>query len=389
MFNFKTPGFLALAIAGSITLVGGSALSLFPVIGQQSIFSITAIAITLNLFTYVLIYIGLLFGSLVTKSHTNYINIANNSFNYRFATVFVGVLFLIGCRFVNFHVLGSLQEKTNTPIVEGVLEILMRYVIPSIGVYYIFCYKKSDTAFIIAYGLLVVYTIYIDIFIKMSKQVFITYIFIYLMCALLKKTLSLKKVVIIIGGVSIVASFVFFSRIIGFDYIQNQSSYNNYDLIKLAMHAVYERTVAIPETSKLLSSGVNLFRFSVNSSENASVANLYTRDYYGFPLGSNTSFAPGVTGFLLYLFGLSGVILALPLGIAIHLLYYFNNRILGKSLMPTVCIDLLLIYLFTDGVLDERLFSLFPIKLLVVNGIILMSEKTYHKLYLLLCKIQS
>jgi len=362
----KTYGLMAILVSQLIVIGFGGLFLIISIIFNEGNFESASkiTSVLLSIISAALIFLTLLGCNKIFKiNYTGYVSNNDWSVNLIYP---VGIIFILLSVSIDFHVLGSeAKMQSNPPFVEGFLEILMRYVIPSIFFVYFTQadrQKKLKAIFLI---LLVLYTLYIDIYLKQSKHVALTYILLYVIYSIVnQKLISFRLLITMVIAILLIA-YVFLSRTLGLDVTEDLGYYVNSELISQMANAIYARTVGLPEAA-LMVDKIPVIQLPPEVQIGYSISNTYTQVYYGIPLGSGTSNATGFLGFHLFNFGWLGLIMVVPTSVMIFIVYYIATRIEGYKTFSVVAIDLFVIYLLVDGTLDERLYSAFILKFMII-----------------------
>lgn len=362
----KTYGLTAILVSQLIVIGFGGLFLIISIIFNEGNFESASklTSVLLSIISAALIFLTLLGCNKVFKiNYTGYVSNNDWSVNLIYP---VGIIFILLSVSIDFHVLGSeAKMQSNPPFVEGFLEILMRYIIPSIFFVYFTQadrQKKLKAIFLI---LLVLYTLYIDIYLKQSKHVALTYILLYVIYSIVNQKLISFRLLITMVIAILLTAYVFLSRTLGLDVTEDLGYYVNSELISQMANAIYARTVGLPETA-LMVDKIPVIQLPPEVQIGYSISNTYTQFYYGIPLGSGTSNATGFLGFHLFNFGWLGLIMVVPTSVMIFFVYYIATRIEGYKTFSVVAIDLFVIYLLVDGTLDERLYSAFILKFMII-----------------------
>jgi hypothetical protein len=374
-------GFHVILICYILSVVFSGIFHLF--LSESLIYNRFLIAVALISLSYFLLLIGLFiakeiyaFNSIVIRNsyhtHSNYILICS-------------VVYLIITNSIDLHQLGNARVDSNPPFLEGISEIISRYLLPACGYIAILNnYFKNNGKFFqsliysYVFPVIVLYSIYIDIFIKFSKQVVITWILVMIISNIRRKFIKSIHVFIILLTALLSFSYITFTRILSLEEFSFVGLFDKDGPIFFLMEVIYHRLVGVRELYNLLDLNVELLKINFMGFSNNSVANLYTNSVYGLPINGGTSSAPGLAGFFIYSFGYFGIIGCVPLGILIFT--YFKILCLFSDLEYAKIISYLLLFLLLiDGVIDERFFSSFPLKIAILHlFFILISRTRWH-----------
>lgn len=291
------------------------------------------------------------------------------------------LLYVIITNSIDIHQLGDTVNGANVPFIEGVSELISRFLLPACGyVALIKGYFKKGKAgvyrniYFYLFLMIVCYSVYVDIFIKFSKQVAITWILVLYFANTRIKLLKIIHVLAMIVIVLSAFSYITFTRILSYDELGADGIFDSEGPISFVADVIYQRLVGVNELSNLLKYGVDIYDFKFSLEANHSIANFYTREIYGHPLDGGHSSAPGFVGFFLYCFGYVGIFCCIFVGFFCSLIFKLLHTF-GDVEYARITASLLLLLLMIDGTLDERLFSLFPIKLILLHSTILIISR--------------
>ncbi len=363
------PGKVPIIFVLIVSIIGGSIISLLLTGFYEENYDNIFISIILNIFVFSQVYVGLRFGFFFTKFNPNYNKIYSLNINYRFIFYLTAIIFIFTLNFIKFHVLGVVAESQNPPFLEGMIEILMRFIFPVLSLFFFNNWKNLkliDKSILIIITLL---SIYIDLFVKSSKQVIFTYVFIGLFYYVYgKKRINyLIALLTILVGISAYL-YILFTRVQTYDDLKGFNFLSADGPLHFILESLNIRMVNIYETMIYLSSDISLININYPYFGNYSVANLYSNEVHGILFDSGTSSAPGLVNFFMFSFGYIGLILPFFLGLYFHFLYYIAYMLTGKNFFGILILDILLISSLLDATLDERIFSLFIFKLLLFIG---------------------
>lgn len=374
-FSYVTTGIFSLLLAGFLSLPEDYAINLT-----------SFLLLTVG---HIFVFSGLLIGHrLMTNVSTQKSQIPlTTSRRYYFLAILVYALLIPQ---IDLHVLGNPISNNNPRFIEGITEIISRYLLPAFVYQYIISNAENveptitrikKNIFRLVLIISIVWTIYIDVAIKGSKHIVFTYILILLLAnskARFMKPLHWIGTFIL---VVIVFGYITLTRLSPQDpFSVDKFSLVSDPLVFLAQ-TIYIRLVGISELSSLLKYDLPWITFNIPVGHEYALANLYTQSVHGIPIGGTHTSAPGFLGFFLFAFGYSGLLGCIPFGLLISLLYRISmsheNRLRGEAIT-----SLLFSYLLIDGGLDERMFSLFLVKLYLLYFVIsFLSEKRLVKKY--------
>lgn len=317
------------------------------------------------LFSFVVLLIFFSLSFIIIYFFSSLLSISNVEYAITFPKyqgLFIVFLFLLfSLFFVDFHKMGSVKTSSNIPGVEGVIELLIRYVIPVLLFKFIvvgFWSKK-----LILFIPILLISLYIDLYLKGSKQVAITLLFVVFVSLHYTNGLSLKKFILI--GVFGIFSFAYVS----FTRIEDISNFSSFNLaIDFLLNTVYLRTVSVPEAIYFFETfDYKLFDFKIIDYNGYSSANAYTNIVHDLPIFGGHSNAPGSLLFFLFNFGIFGGLIFWFMFLFLFVLFVKVCMTLNYNSFETLlCCELLGLLLFMDGIIDERFNFLFLLKFLFV-----------------------
>lgn len=291
------------------------------------------------------------------------------------------VLYVIITNAIDIHQLGDMAKNSNPPFVEGVSELISRYLLPACGyvsIIYGFFRKeiggKFRFIFVYIFPLIVAYSVYVDLFIKLSKQVVITWILVFIFANAKTKFMKMRHALALTLVALTAFSYITFNRILSYDELGSVGFLDKDGPISFVAEVIYHRLVGVYELSNLLKSGVDLYAFNLSVGNKHSIANFYTNAVYGFPVDGGSSSAPGFVGYFLYCFGYIGIVGSILVGFFCSAVYK-SLCAFGDIEYAKIIASLLLFLLMVDGILDERLFSSFPIKLIILHSVVLVISR--------------